>query len=143
MRRVIEVIADEGSVLELRAGFAKNAVTALARLEGRPVGVIANHPDRLGGAIDAAAGDKFARFIQLCDDYRLPVLVLCDTPGFMVGPEAERNATVRYIARMFVAAAHAFVPVATVVLRKAYGLGAMSMAAGGFARPAESGTNSL
>lgn len=135
IRRVIEVIADTGSVLELRSDFAKSAVTTLMRLEGRPVGLMANDPTYLGGAIDADAGDKFARFTQLCDAYDIPMVVLCDTPGFMVGPESEKKATVRHVARMFVAAANATIPFVTVVLRKGYGLGAMAMAAGGFSCP--------
>jgi len=135
VRAVIETLFDTGSVLELRREFARSAITALARIEGRPVGVIANDPAYLGGAIDADAGDKFSRFIQLCDAYDMPMVVLCDTPGFMVGPESEKNATVRHVARMFAAGANATIPVITVVLRKAYGLGAMAMAAGGFSCP--------
>ncbi len=135
IRDVIETVADIDSVLELRPEFARSAITAFARIEGRPVGIIANDPTFLGGAIDGEAGDKFSRFIQLCDAYDIPMVVLCDTPGFMVGPESEKKATVRHVARMFVAAANASIPIVTVVLRKAYGLGAMAMAAGGFSSP--------
>ena len=110
-------------------------VTALARVEGRPLGVIANDPAHLGGAIDADGADKAARFLQLCDAYDLPVLFLCDTPGFMVGPEAERTATVRHFAGLFVTGANLAVPSGTVVLRKGYGLGAQAMAGGGFKAP--------
>jgi len=84
----------------------------------------------LGGAIDADGADKLARFLQLCDTFALPVVSLCDTPGFMVGPEAEKKATVRHFSRLFVVGGHMTVPMITVVLRKAYGLGAMGMAAG-------------
>jgi len=132
IRELIDTVADVDSVLELRRDFAKSAVTAFARIEGRPVGLLANDPRHLGGAVDADAGDKFARFIQLCDAYDIPIVVLCDTPGFMVGPDTEKNATVRHVARMYVAAANSSIPVVTVVLRKAYGIGAMAMAAGGF-----------
>jgi len=135
VRRVIEGLFDEGSVLELRRGFAAGMLTALARVEGRPLGVVANDPRHLGGAIDAEGADKAARFLSLCDGFELPVLFLCDTPGFMVGPEAERTATVRHFARMFLAGANLSVPAGTIVLRKGYGLGAQAMAGGGFKAP--------
>jgi len=136
VRTVIEALADTGSVLELRSGWGPGMVTALIRIEGRPIGLLANNPAHLGGAIDADAADKAARFLQLCDAYALPVLSLCDTPGFMVGPEAEKTATVRHFSRMFVTGANLSVPVVTVILRKAYGLGAQAMAAGTFGAPA-------
>jgi acetyl-CoA carboxylase carboxyltransferase component len=135
VRTVVRTLFDEGSVLELRDGFGAGMVTALARVDGRPLGVVANDPTHLGGAIDADAADKAARFMQLCDAFELPVLFLCDTPGFMVGPAAERTATVRHFARMFLAGASLTVPVGTIVLRKGYGLGAQAMAAGGFKSP--------
>jgi acetyl-CoA carboxylase carboxyltransferase component len=136
IRAVVHGLADSGSVLELRAGWAPGMVTALARLEGRPVGVVANNPAHLGGAIDSDAADKAARFLQLCDAFDLPIVFLCDTPGFMVGPEAERTAQVRHFARMFVVGASLSVPYVTVVLRKGYGLGAQAMAGGSFRTPA-------
>ena len=129
---MIETLADEGSVLELRAAFGLGMVTALVRIEGRPFGLIANNPKHLGGAIDADGADKAARFLQLCDAFDLPILSLCDTPGFMVGPEAEKTALVRHVCRMFVTAASLTVPLFTVVLRKGYGLGAQAMAGGSF-----------
>ena len=132
MREVVRTLADEGSLLELRRDFAQGAVTALARVDGRSVGIIANVPAHLGGAIDASAADKFARFIQLCDAFDLPIVSLCDTPGFMVGPEAETTGQVRHFARLFVTAASITVPWITVVVRKGYGLGAQAMAAGSF-----------
>ena len=135
VRRALELIADEGSVLELRPSFAPGMVTALTRMEGRAVGVIANNPMHLAGAIDAANADKAARFMQLCEAFGLPLLFLCDTPGFMVGPEAEATALVRRVSRMFVVGASLTVPFACVVLRKGYGLGAQAMAGGGFRRP--------
>ncbi|HSX86764.1 MAG TPA: carboxyl transferase domain-containing protein [Pseudomonas sp.] len=135
IRQLIETLADAGSVLELRRQFAPGLITALVRIEGRPFGLIANNPAHLGGAIDAAAGDKAARFMQLCDAFDIPMLSLCDTPGFMVGPEAEKQATVRHVSRMFVAAASLSVPFFCVVLRKGYGLGAQAMAAGSFHSP--------
>ena len=135
IRRALEVLADEGSVLELRPSFAPGLVTALARIEGRAVGVIANNPLHLAGAIDAANADKAARFLQLCEAFGLPVLSLCDTPGFMVGPEAEETALVRHVSRMFVVGSTLTVPFACVITRKAYGLGAQAMAGGSFRRP--------
>ncbi len=135
VRAVIETLFDEDSVLELRAGFGAGIVTALARVDGRPLGVVANDPTHLGGAIDADGADKGARFIGLCDAFELPVLFLCDTPGFMVGPAAEQTATVRHFARLFLAGANLSVPTGTIVLRKGYGLGAQAMAGGGFKAP--------
>ena len=132
MREVVRALVDDSSLLELRRDFAQGAVTALARVEGRSVGVIANVPAHLGGAIDATAADKFARFTQLCDAFDLPIISLCDTPGFMVGPDAETTAQVRHFARLFVTAASITVPWITVVVRKGYGLGAQAMAAGSF-----------
>jgi len=131
----IHGIADKGSVLFLRTGFGKGIHTALARIEGRPVGIIANNPLHLGGAIDADAADKAARFMQLCNAHGLPLVSLVDTPGFMVGPEIEERAQVRHTSRMFIAGAHLRVALFAVVLRKGYGLGAMAMVAGGFHSP--------
>jgi acetyl/propionyl-CoA carboxylase alpha subunit len=135
MRAVIDALADTGSVLELRKAFGVGIITALIRIEGRAFGCIANNPRHLGGAIDSAAADKASRFMQLCNAFDLPIVSLCDTPGFMVGPEAEKTATVRHVSRMFVTAGNLRVPLFTVVLRKGYGLGAMAMAAGGFQAP--------
>lgn len=135
IRPILETLADTGSVLELRRDFGRSVVTALARIEGRPVGIFANDPYYLGGAVDADAADKAARFLGLCDAYGLPVISLCDTPGFMVGPAAEQTALVRHVSRMFVAAARLSVPLFTVVLRKGYGLGAQAMAGGHFHAP--------
>lgn len=135
VRRAIEILADNESVLEIRSGFAPGMVTVLVRVEGRPVGVVANNPGHLGGAIDAAGADKAARFLQLCDAFDLPVLFLCDTPGFMVGPESEEEAAVRHMSRLFVTGANLTVPFFTIILRKAYGLGAQAMAGGSFKAP--------
>jgi acetyl-CoA carboxylase carboxyltransferase component len=132
---VVDLLADAGSVLELRPRFGLGMVTALARLEGRPVGIVANNPVHLSGAIDSDGADKAARFLQLCEAHGLPVLLLCDTPGFMVGPEAERTALVRHVSRLFVTGASLTVPFCTVVLRKGYGLGAQAMAGGSFRAP--------
>ncbi|MGO9888220.1 MAG: acyl-CoA carboxylase subunit beta, partial [Solirubrobacteraceae bacterium] len=134
IRTVIDALLDD--VLELRRGFGAGIVTALARADnGRPLGVIANNPRHLGGAIDADGADKAARFMQLCDAFGLPLLFLCDTPGFMVGPGAEKTATVRHFSRLFITGANLSVPTGTVVLRKGYGLGAQAMAAGSFKAP--------
>jgi acetyl-CoA carboxylase carboxyltransferase component len=135
VRALLAVLADSGSVLELRRGFGIGMVTALARVEGRSIGVVANVPTHLGGAIDAEGADKAARFLQLCDAHDLPVVFLCDTPGFMVGPEAERTGLVRHVSRMFVTGASLTVPFCTIVLRKGYGLGAQAMAGGSFRSP--------
>ncbi|RYY82695.1 MAG: biotin carboxylase, partial [Comamonadaceae bacterium] len=134
-RAAMAGIADAGSLLPLRTGFGQGIHTALARIEGRPVGLLASNPLHLGGAIDADAADKAARFMQLCNAHGLPLVSLVDTPGFMVGPAVEEQAQVRHVSRMFVAAAHLRVPFFSVVLRKGYGLGAMAMAAGGFHAP--------
>jgi acetyl-CoA carboxylase carboxyltransferase component len=133
--KVVDALVDVGSVMPLRSGFGVGIHTLLARLEGRPVGVLVNNPLHLGGAIDADAADKAARFMQLCNAHGLPLISLVDTPGFMVGPDIEEQAQVRHVSRMFVAAAHLRVPLVSVVLRKAYGLGAMAMTGGGFHVP--------
>jgi acetyl-CoA carboxylase carboxyltransferase component len=135
VHRAIDVIADTGSVLELRGGFARGMVTALARIEGCPVGVVANNPMHLAGAITSDCADKAARFLQLCEAFSLPILFLCDTPGIMVGPDAERTSLVRHASRLFLAGAALTVPFMTVVLRKGYGLGAQAMAGGSFRAP--------
>lgn len=132
VRDVIDILADTGSVLELRRGWGPGMITALIRIEGKPYGLIANNPKHLGGAVDADAADKASRFMQLCNAHGLPVISLCDTPGFMVGPAAEKTGLVRHVCRMFVTGASLTVPVYSVVLRKGYGLGAMAMVAGGF-----------
>ena len=132
---VMSGLVDVGSLMPLRAGFGVGLHTALGRIEGRPVGLMANNPNHLGGAIDADAADKAARFMQLCNAHGLPLISLVDTPGFMVGPEAEAQAQVRHVSRLFVTAAALRVPVFSVVLRKGYGLGAMGMTAGGFHAP--------
>ena len=126
-------VVDVGSLLMLRTGFGKGIHTALGRVDGKPVGLMANNPHHLGGAIDADAADKASRFMQLCNAHGLPIVSFVDTPGFMVGPDIETQAQVRHVSRMFIAAAHLRVPLLAVVLRKGYGLGAMAMTAGGFA----------
>jgi acetyl-CoA carboxylase carboxyltransferase component len=135
IRAVIQTLADTGSVLELRPQFGVGMVTALIRVEGRPLGLVANNPAHLSGAIDADGADKAARFLQLCDAFDVPILFLCDTPGIMVGPEAETTGLVRHISRLFVTGASLTVPFFTIVLRKGYGLGAQAMAGGSFKAP--------
>jgi acetyl-CoA carboxylase carboxyltransferase component len=132
VRRVIDTLADAGSVLELRRGFGHAFVTALVRVEGRPFGVVANNPGHLGGAIDADGADKAARFLQLCDAFDLPILSLVDCPGIMVGPEVETTGLVRHSSRLFVTGANLRVPTFAVVLRKVYGLGGLAMVGGSF-----------
>ncbi len=135
IRDVISTIADIDSVLEIRQDFAPGIITSFIRIEGKPFGLIANNPSYLGGAIDAVSGDKMSRFMRLCNAFDIPMISLCDTPGFMVGPEAEKQATVRHIARIFAAAGSLTVPFFTIVLRKGYGLGAQAMAAGSMHSP--------
>jgi acetyl-CoA carboxylase carboxyltransferase component/biotin carboxyl carrier protein len=135
VRQVIETLADEGSVLEIRRHFGHGMVTSLARIEGRPIGIVANNPHHLAGAIDRDGADKAARFLQLCDAFDVPLLFLCDTPGIMVGPESEKEATVRHAARLFVTSTSLSVPFFMIVLRKGYGLGAQAMAGGSFRNP--------
>ena len=131
IRTVITSLADNESVMELRREYAQGMITAFIRIEGKPMGLLANNPIHLGGAIDAEGAGKAARFVQLCDVFGIPILSLCDTPGFMVGPEAEKTGLVRHTSRLFTAMAKKTVPIFTIILRKAYGLGAMAMAGGG------------
>jgi len=135
VRKVIATLADTDSVIELRAAYGIGIITALVRIEGIAFGLIANDPRHLGGAIDGPAAEKAARFLQLCDAYGLPIVSLCDTPGFMVGPDSEKTAAVRRGSRLIIASANLSVPLFTVVTRKGYGLGAQAMAGGSFHRP--------
>ena len=133
IRTVIETLGDVDSMLELRPKFGLSMVTAFIRIEGRPVGVIANNSNSpTGGAVDSEGADKAARFMQLCDAFDIPILSLIDTPGNMVGPEAEKTALIRHCGRMYVAGANITVPYFVVVLRKSYGLGALAMSTGSF-----------
>jgi acetyl-CoA carboxylase carboxyltransferase component len=132
VRKALALIADEGAVLELRPRWARGMVTAFARIEGRAIGVIANNPMHLAGAITSDCADKASRFLQLCDAFDLPVLSLCDTPGMMVGPAAEESGLIRHTSRLFTVGATMTVPMVMVILRKGYGLGAMAMAGGDF-----------
>jgi acetyl/propionyl-CoA carboxylase alpha subunit/acetyl-CoA carboxylase carboxyltransferase component len=135
IRDVIETLADEDSVLELRQGFGRTMVTSLIRMDGKPIGVIANDPKHVGGAIDSDGSDKGARFMQLCDAFDIPIVHLCDTPGIMVGPEVEKTGLVRHAARMFLTSSNLTVPYFTVITRKAYGLGQSAMAGGNLRFP--------
>jgi acetyl/propionyl-CoA carboxylase alpha subunit/acetyl-CoA carboxylase carboxyltransferase component len=132
VRELIEILADNGSVLEIRKRFGQTMVCALIRIEGRPVGVMANNPKFLGGAIDSDGSDKAARFLQICEAYDIPVLSLSDTPGMMVGPEIEKTALVRHCSRLFIIGANLTVPLLSVILRKSYGLGAIAMTGGSY-----------
>ena len=131
VREVIETLADKDSVLEIRKAFGIGIITAFVRIEGQPLGLIANNPHHLAGAIDSDAADKAARFLQLCDAFDLPVISLMDCPGLMVGPEVEETALVRHCGRLFNTGANLSVPIFGVILRKAYGLGAQAMCGGG------------
>ena len=135
VRAVIDAMFDVGSVLELRRDFGLGMVTAFARVEGRPCGVLANNPGHLAGAIDSDGADKAARFLQLCDAFDIPVVTLVDTPGMMVGPEVEATALVRHCTRLFVTGANVTVPLVSIVLRKSYGLGAQAMMGGSTKAP--------
>src|SRR4029453_6041343 len=134
-RKGVEGLADTGSGLGRGLGWGPGMVTPLVRVEGRPLGLVANDPAHLAGAIDSDGADKAARFLQLCDAFDLPVLFLCDTPGIMVGPEAETTGLVRHPSRLFVIGASLIVPFGSIILRKAYGLGAQTTAAGDFKAP--------
>jgi acetyl-CoA carboxylase carboxyltransferase component len=134
-RPIVETIADEGSVTFLRERFAPELVTALARIEGRPLGFLANDTRHTAGAVTSDAADKASRFLQLCDAFGLPVVSLVDTPGYMVGPGAEATALVRHASRLLVAGAALRVPLIAVVLRRGYGLGAQAMVGGSLHEP--------
>lgn len=136
VRRVVAQLFDADSVLELRAPRGRAVLTALARLDGRPVGVLASDCRHLGGAINADAADKAADFVALCGRQGLPIVSLIDTPGFMVGPVSEAQGAVRRMSRLFAEGVQAPVPWLAVFLRRGYGLGAMALAGGSFARPA-------
>ena len=127
MREVIETIADKDSVLEIRKGFGVGVITAFMRVEGKPMGVIANNPHHIAGAIDSDGADKGARFVQLCDAFDIPIFSLMDCPGMMVGPDVESTALVRHCVRMFNAGANLTTPMFLTVVRKAYGLGVQAM----------------
>lgn len=127
MKDIVYTLADVDSVLEIREKFGIGVITAFIRVEGKPMGVIANNPHHLAGAIDSDAADKGARFIQLCDAFDIPVLSLMDCPGMMVGPDVEKTALVRHCVRMFNAGANLTTPLFGVVVRKAYGLGVQAM----------------
>ena len=131
MREIVDTIADRDSVLEIREKFGVGIITAFIRVEGRPMGVIANNPHHLAGAIDSDGADKGARFLHLCDAFDIPVLSLVDCPGIMVGPEVERTALVRHCTRLFNVGANMSAPLFTVIVRKAYGLGAQAMCGAG------------
>ena len=135
VRKVVHGLADSGSVIELRPHYGVGVITAMVRVEGHPFGLIANDPRHLGGAIDGDGGEKAGRFLQLCDAYGLPVISLVDTPGYMVGPDSEKTAAVRRGSRLIIASANLNVPLFTIVLRKAYGLGGQAMAGGGLHEP--------
>ena len=135
VRRIIETIADDGSFLELRRIYGRGVVTGFLRIEGRPVALLANDCQQLGGALDSESSEKAAEFLETCDAFGLPVLSLTDTPGFMVGPASEEEGAVRRMSRLFRVGASLQVPVVAVFLRKGYGLGAMAMVGGSFAEP--------
>ena len=135
VHKAIEVIADDDSFIELRKVYGPGIITGFMRLEGKPLGLIANNCMHLAGAVDAEAAEKASRFLQLCDAFNLPILSLTDTPGFMVGPDSDAQAAVRRMSSFFVSFASVSVPVVAIVLRKGYGLGAMAMTGGSLHTP--------
>lgn len=135
VRKIIETIVDKGSFLELRRSFGRSIITGFSRLEGRPVGLIVSDCQQLGGAVDSEAAEKAARFLQLCNAFAVPIVSLTDTPGFMVGPDSEKEAAVRRMSSLFIAGASLTVPLVAIILRRGYGLGAMAMTGGSFANP--------
>lgn len=135
VRKIIHAIADTDSFVELQRDFGSGIINGFIRIEGQPFALICNDCKVLGGAIDAEAASKTAKFLRLCDSFDIPIVSLCDTPGFMVGPESETQAAVRKTSELFIAGATCQVPIVTIFLRKAYGLGAMAMAGGSFAKP--------
>lgn len=135
VRPIVTTLCDEGTVTFLRERFAPEMVSAIGRIQGRAVGVIANNTLHMAGAITSAAADKAARFLQLCDAFEIPVVSLIDTPGIMVGPQAEAGGLVRHASRLMIAGAALRVPMVAVILRRAYGLGAQAMAAGSMHEP--------
>jgi len=135
VRSIITSLVDNESFIELTKAYGCAVITGFARIEGRAIGLIANDCRMLGGAVDAEAAEKTARFITLCDNFDIPILSLCDSPGFMVGPASEEQAAVRRMAQLFVAGAKLSTPLVTIFLRKGYGLGAMAMAGGSFHKP--------
>src|SRR5207302_1265251 len=121
VRDVIRALVDGGELLEVAPGWARNLVTAMARIDGRPVGVIANQPRYLGGVLDAASSEKGARFVKKCNSFGIPLVVLVDTPGFMPGMRQESAGVIRHGATLVHAFAEATVPRVTVIVRKAFG----------------------
>jgi len=135
VRRIVETLADEGSFLELRRVYGRSVITGFMRLEGHPVGLLASDCQQMAGAVDVVASEKAARFLQLCDAFEIPIVVLTDTPGYMVGLDSERQAAVRRMSRLLVAGASVRVPMVNIILRKAYGLGAIALAGGSLVKP--------
>jgi acetyl-CoA carboxylase carboxyltransferase component len=135
IRKIIQHLADSDSWLELSKQYGRAIATGFVRIEGKAMGLIANDCRVLGGAIDAEAADKAARFITLCNNFSIPLLSLCDTPGFMVGPDSEEQGAATRMAQLFIAGAKLTTPLVTIFLRKGYGLGAMAMAGGSFHQP--------
>jgi acetyl-CoA carboxylase carboxyltransferase component len=132
VRKVIDIIADKNSVLELKKDFGKSIITAFIRIDGHPIGLIANDASETGGAITSDTANKSAEFLELCNNFKIPILSLVDTPGIMVGPEAEKTGTVKHASKLFKIGAKINVPLMAIVLRRGYGLGAMAMVGGSF-----------
>jgi acetyl-CoA carboxylase carboxyltransferase component len=135
IRKLIELLVDTGSFIELQQQYGKTIVVGFMRIEGHPFGLIANDNRVLGGAVDATSAGKAAKFLNLCSSFSLPVVSLCDTPGFMVGPDSEAEGAARKMAEFFTAGANLRAPLVCIFLRKAYGLGAMAMAGSSFVKP--------
>jgi len=135
VRKIINTLADENSFTELQKDYGSGIINGFIRIEGKVFALICNDCKVLGGAIDAEAAEKTAAFLRFCEAFKFPIVSLCDTPGFMVGPDSETQAAVRKTSELFTAGAKLTVPIVTIFLRKAYGLGAMAMAGGSFVKP--------
>jgi acetyl-CoA carboxylase carboxyltransferase component len=132
MYRVIKPIVDDGKIFDLKPEWAKNIITCLARLDGRPVGIVANQPLYMAGVIDTPASEKMAHFVEMCDAFNIPLILLGDVPGFMVGPEHERTGLVRRSMKTLYALGHCTVPIICIIVRKAFGMGGYVMGSRGY-----------
>ncbi len=132
MYRVIRAIVDHGAIFDIKPDWAKNMITCLTRLNGRPVGVVANQPLFMAGVIDTPASEKMAHFVEMCDAFNIPIVLLADVPGFMAGPDHEKTGLVRRSMKTLYALGHCTVPVVSVVIRKSFGMGGYVMGSRGF-----------
>ena len=132
MYRVIRAIVDHGNIFDIKAQWARNIITCLARLGGKPVGIVANQAKVMAGVIDTPAAEKRSHFVELCDAFDIPIVLLADVPGFMAGPECEKTGLVRRSMKTLFALGHCSVPVISLVIRKSFGMGGYVMGSRGF-----------